>query len=71
MSLPTVGRVVHVQRGGRDPYAAIVTYVHSNTGRVNVACFTPAGGMHAMNGIYFRDSGDSPESQYAEWPEKV
>jgi hypothetical protein len=72
MIKPTIGRVVWFwQRvepeSQSQPYAALVTYVHSDT-LVNLAYFDSSGLSHSATSIeLWQGEGDRPAGRHCEW----
>ena len=72
MIKPTIGRVVWYRANGSpkpdQPYAAIVTYVHSET-LVNLAIFPPEGSFTSESSVpLYQGEGAPPErGSYCEW----
>lgn len=76
MIKPTIGRVVWywphpseniVGNDGKQPLAAIVAHVHSDT-MVNLAVFDANGIASNRTSVYLRQEGqDHPDASYAEW----
>ena len=71
MISPTVGRVVWFWPEGegehRQPEAATVAYVHSDT-MVNLSIVDHNGVQHAETSVYLLQEGsDRPETRYATW----
>lgn len=74
MIKPTVGRVVWFWIHGapqleskQQPYAAIITYVHSDT-MVNIATFDHTGQAHYATSIaLYQGEGERPKYQHCEW----
>jgi len=66
---PTIGRVVWYQSAERtaQPYAALVTYVHSDR-MVNLGGFTANGVPFAATSVTLVQDGDEkPAYSYCEW----
>lgn len=71
MIKPTIGRVVWFHPGGtsadKQPLAALVCYVHSDT-MVNLAIFDENGvASHATSRFLWQGEGERPTGDYAEW----
>jgi hypothetical protein len=71
MIKPTVGRIVWMWPNGRvegeQPFAAIVTHVHSDE-IVNLCAFTEVGAPFACTSMQlFQGIGDVPDTAFCEW----
>lgn len=67
MIKPTIGRIVHVYRGGVGPYAAIVTQVW-NDREINVALFAHEATVGTLTGVQLVQDGDIPSgTTFAVW----
>lgn len=72
---PTIGRIVWFWRNpeamespGAQPWAAIVTYVHSDH-LVNLATFDPEGGILCETSVVLLQEGDAipDQSAFCQW----
>lgn len=68
--IPTIGRVVwyyHGQAAQSQPYAALVTYVHSPA-LVNLVAFNANGEPLSCTSVPLHQDGDErPSGHYCEW----
>lgn len=66
---PSLGRIVHISRRGKDPLAAIIVAVMPDGERINASAFEPEEGHLRFYSSLRQGKPDEPNVWY--WPPRV